>query len=87
MMMALRPDWIDETARQQVNDVSATDIGLNLDLGGAVAQSYGVWQKGPGHTDDPKPATPKLGSALLEITVAEAARFLREFSRHPGPAN
>jgi len=86
MVMALRPDWIDETARQQVDDVSADDIGLNIDLTGAVAQSYGVWQKGPGHTDDPKQATPELGNALLEITVAEAARFLREFSRHPGPS-
>ncbi len=87
MVMALRPDWVDEPARQQVDDVSTVDIGLDVDLTGAVVQSYGTWQRGPGHTDNPADATPELGNAMLEIIVSEVARFFREFSRVPGPVS
>ena len=85
MVMALRPDWVDESARQQVDDVSTTDIGLDIDLTGAVLQSHGTWQKGPGHTDNPAAATAELGNLMLEIIVSEVAQFFREFSRVPGP--
>ena len=87
MVMALRPDWVDEQARQQVDDVSTADIGLDVDLTGAVVQSHGTWQKGPGHTDNPAAATAELGTAMLEIIVGEVARFFREFSRVSGPVD
>jgi creatinine amidohydrolase len=85
MVMALRPDWVDEAERQQVDDVSSANIGLDIDLTGAVVQSHGTWQNGPGHTDNPAAATAELGVAMLEIIVAEVARFFREFSKVPGP--
>ena len=85
LVLALRPDWVDETARQRVDDVSAADVGLDVDLTGAVVQSHGTWQRGPGHTDDPAAATPELGAAMLEVIVPEVARFFREFARVPGP--
>ena len=85
-VLALRPDWVDEEARQKVKDVSQADEGLDVDLSGAVAQSYGTWQAGPGYTDNPAEATAELGEAMLDIIVVQVAHFFREFARLPGPA-
>ena len=84
-VMALRPDWIDEGARARTQDVSRGDVGLDVNLTGATVQTYGTWGQGPGHTDDPKAATPELGRRILDVMVAEVARLFRDFSKVPGP--
>ena len=85
VVLALRPDWVDEEARLQTRDVSSEDSGLDVDLTGAVVQTYGAWGRGPGHTDHPAAANAELGRKLLDIMVAEVARFFRDFSRTAGP--
>jgi len=48
-------------------------------------QTYGTFQAGPGHTDNPADATAELGNAMLEVIVAEVAQFYRNFAKVPGP--
>jgi creatinine amidohydrolase len=85
LIMALRPDWVDADALASVKDESEADSGLDVNLAGAVVQTYGAWPASPGHTDNPAAATPELGHAMLEIMVAEVARFYSDFERIPGP--
>ena len=56
-----------------------------MPLTGAVVQSYGTFQAGPGHTDNPADATAELGNALLDVIVEEVAQFFRNFAQVPGP--
>jgi len=41
--MALRPDWVDPDGLATVSDMSAENTGLDVDLAGAVVQTYGAW--------------------------------------------
>ena len=84
-VLALRPDWVDEEARAKVRDMSGEGSGLDVNLTGAVVQTYGAWGKSPGHTDNPAAATAELGEQMLTIIVDEVARFFRDFSKVPGP--
>ena len=84
-VLALQPGWVDEAARGQVKDMAGEGSGLDVDLTGAVVQTYGAWGKGPGHTDNPAAATAELGDKMLEVLVGEVARFFRDFARVPGP--
>ena len=86
LIMALRPDWVDPAGLAAVRDVSAENSGLDVDLTGANEQTYGVWQEGPGHTDNPAAATAELGEAMLAVIVEEVARFYRNFAQVPGPS-
>ncbi len=86
LVMALRPEWVDERARLQARDMTRESTGLDMDLTGAVVQTYGTWAQGPGHTDCPAAASAALGERLLDILVAATACFFRAFSRAPGPA-
>jgi creatinine amidohydrolase len=85
LIMALRPDWVDAEALASVDDLTEATGGLDVNLAGAVVQTYGVWQVGPGHSDYPAAATPELGNALLEVIVAQVARFYSDFNRVRGP--
>ena len=84
-VLSLRPDWVDEDARSQVRDMADEGSGLDIDLTGAVVQTYGAWGHGPGHTDNPAEATAELGDKMLRIIIAEMARFYGDFIRVPGP--
>ncbi len=84
-ILSLRPDWVDEDARSKVRDMEDEGSGLDVDLTGAVVQTYGAWGKGPGHTDNPAAATGELGGKMLDIIVAEVARFFRDFAKVAGP--
>lgn len=84
-VLALRSDLVDEEARSKTQDQSAATSGLDVDLTGAVVQTYGTWAHGPGHTDDPKAATAELGRRMLDIIIEQVARFFRDFSRTAGP--
>ena len=85
LVMALRPNWIDAEALAKVEDQSSAAGGLDVDLTGAVVQTYGTFQAGPGHTDNPADATPELGNAMLEVIVAQVAQFYRNFNQVLGP--
>ncbi len=85
MVMALRPDWVDPEALAAVQDQSGLDDGLDINLTGAVVQTYGTWQASPGHSDNPAAGTAELGNAMLDVIVAEVAQFFRNFARVPGP--
>ena len=85
LVMALRPDWVDADAQAGTKDQSDTAAGLDVPLTGAVVQSYGTFQAGPGHTDNPADATAELGNALLDVIVEEVAQFFRNFAQVPGP--
>ena len=85
LVMALRPNWVDAEALAKVEDQSSAAGGLDVDLTGAVVQTYGTFQAGPGHTDNPADATPELGNAMLEVIVAQVAQFYRNFNKVLGP--
>jgi creatinine amidohydrolase len=85
VVMALRPDLVDEEARSRTRDMTREGSGLDVPLTGAVVQTFGTWSKGPGHTDNPAAASPELGAQLLAIVVDQVAQFFRDFSRVPGP--
>lgn len=84
-ILSLRPEWVDEDARGKVRDMAEEGSGLDVDLTGAVVQTFGAWGKGPGHTDNPAAGTADLGAKMLDIIVDEVARFYRDFARLPGP--
>ncbi len=84
-VLALRADMVDEEARGQTQDQSRASIGLDVDLTGAVVQTYGAWARSAGHTDNPAAASAELGQQMLQVIVEQVARFFREFSRTPGP--
>ena len=85
MVMSLRPDWVDADAQAATEDQSNAAGGLDVSLTGAVVQSYGTFQAGPGHTDNPAEATAELGAAMMEVAVAEVAQFFRNFAQVAGP--
>lgn len=85
LVMALRPDWVDAEALAKTEDQSKAAGGLDVDLTGAVVQTYGTFQVGPGHTDHPAGATAELGNAMLEVIVEQVAQFYRSFAQVPGP--
>jgi creatinine amidohydrolase len=84
-ILSLRPDWVNENARQNVRNMAEEESGLDVDLTGATVQTYGAWGKGPGHTDNPAAASADVGAKMIDIIVAEVARFFRDFSKLPGP--
>ena len=85
IVMALRPHWVDADAVARLTPEPERAPGLDVDLTGAVVQTHGVWQAGPGHSDNPAEATAELGEALLEVVIAEVARLYVEFDRLPAP--
>lgn len=84
LMLALRPDLVREEIRQATTYASPEDLGLDVDLAGAMVQVHGTWGKGPGHTDHPATASAELGEALLEVMVDAIAEFYVGFGDVPG---
>jgi len=84
LMMALRPELVREEVRLATKYASPEDLGLDVDLAGAMVQVHGTWGKGPGHTDHPAKASAELGTALLEVMVEAIAEFYAGFAAVPG---
>jgi len=80
MMMALRPDLVNEEGLGKTCDVSADGDKLFGGLTGTTVQTYGAWASGTGYTDHPAAATPVLGSALLDVIVEQVSKFLSAFA-------
>ena len=81
MVMAIRPDLVNQTGLGQVEDRTQAATGLMADLAGATTHTHGGWASGPGYTDNPAAATPEVGQAMLEVVVQEVAQFLVKFHK------
>lgn len=82
LVMALRPDLINEEALANTQDMSQAAQGLFSVMGGATVQVHGAWAAGVGYTDNPAAATSAQGEAILEIIVRRVADFFTAFSGH-----
>jgi creatinine amidohydrolase len=80
MVMAIRPDLVNQEGMQQVVDQSEVK-GLFANLAGATVQRHNAWASGPGYTDNPAAATPEQGQAMLEVVVERVAEFLVAFDQ------
>jgi creatinine amidohydrolase len=81
MVMALRPELIDQAALQAAHDLSQEKGGLFAALTGATMQKHGAWAASPGYTDNPAAASAAEGQALLEVVVQRVSEFLIGFDQ------
>lgn len=81
MVMAIRPDLVNQAGLGRVEDLSKKKEGLFRPLTGATVQSHGAWASSPGYTDYPAAATPEHGQAMLEVTVQAVANFYINFQQ------
>lgn len=87
LVMAIRPDLVNQAGLAQTHDVSKAAQGLFSDLAGAMVQVQGAWAASTGYTDHPATATPEEGQAMLEVIVRRVADFLIAFQAEPGVKN
>jgi creatinine amidohydrolase len=80
MVMAVRPDLVNQAGMAQTRDQSRENQGLFGAMSGATVQVHGAWGAGVGYTDNPAAATAVDGKAMLEIIVAQVAAFFTAFS-------
>lgn len=80
MVMAVRPDLINEGGLAQTADMPASEDRVAASLAGGSVQTHGAWAGGRGFTDVPSQATIEDGKRMLEITVREVAQFLETFA-------
>jgi creatinine amidohydrolase len=81
MVMALRPDLVNQAGLGRVQDMSQARKGLFSPLSGATVQVHGAWAAGPGYSDNPAAATPELGQAILNVIEQRVAEFLVAFAQ------
>ena len=81
MVMALRPDLVNEDGLARTHNVAKESGGLFGDLSGATVQTHGAWAASTGYTDDPTASTAEEGHALLEVIVARVAAFYGAFEQ------
>ena len=81
LVMAIRPDLVNEKGLGQVKNLTKEDQGLFSNMAGATVQTHGTWAASPGYTDYPAAATPEQGQAMLETTVQAVARFFENFGQ------
>ncbi|GIV77874.1 creatininase family protein [Litorilinea aerophila] len=81
LVMAIRPDLVNQEGLAQTQDVSQTAGGLFAAMTGATVQVHGAWAASTGYTDNPRLATPEEGQALLEIIVEKVAEFFVAFGQ------
>lgn len=81
LVMAIRPDLVNEAGLSKVQDLRTDKPGLFSDMAGATVQTHGAWAASPGYTDYPAAATLAQGQAMLEETVNAVATFLTNFAQ------
>jgi creatinine amidohydrolase len=81
LVMALRPDLVNQDGLGRTQDLSRGARGLFAPLSGATVQVHGAWGASPGYTDNPAAATPQLGESMLDVISDRVAEFLIAFSK------
>jgi creatinine amidohydrolase len=81
LVMAIRPELVNQEGMAQVRDQTQEPRGLFGNLTGATVQRHGAWASTPGYTDNPAAATAEQGQALLEVIVERVAEFLTAFDQ------
>ena len=78
LVLAVRPDLVDQSALKRVKRGGTFDDGrFPKSFGARVA---GAWQHGGGWTDEPSEATPEEGKRMLETITGEVADLLRQLA-------
>ena len=81
MVMAIRPELVNQAGLAQTEDLTQRDRGLFAGLAGAMTQVHGVWASSPGYSDNPAAATPELGQTMLDVVVQKVADFFVAFQQ------
>lgn len=81
MVMAVRPELVDQEAFAKVEDASAQSGGIFGRLVGGTVQTHGTWAAGTGHSDNPGLASAEEGRKLLEIVTEQVAEFYVTFDQ------
>ena len=76
MIMALRPDLVDDAALAQTDSRADPASAVSQSFAGGTVQVHGAWAASRGYTDHPSRANPADGVKMLDITVREVAAFL-----------
>ena len=80
MIMAVRPDLVNEDGLAQTANQSTSDSNVASSLAGGTVQIHGAWAASRGYTDRPSLANADDGRKMLKITVQEVAAFLTAFA-------
>lgn len=81
MVMAARPDLVNEEGLKQTSEHSAPASQVSDPLQGGSVQTHGAWAASRGYTDEPALASAEEGRRMLEIAVREVASFLVSFAK------
>ena len=81
VVMALRPDLVDQETMVGLPDAQVEDVGLYGNMAGATVQVHGAWARGPGYTDYPSQATAEVGRAYLDLMVSSLAELMVTFAQ------
>jgi creatinine amidohydrolase len=82
MVMAIRPELVNQEGLRQTSDQSRPDGGLRSKaLVGGTVRTHDTGSARAGYSDEPAAATPEEGKAMLEIVVDSVADFMMAFDR------
>lgn len=81
MVLAIRPELVDEDALNQTEDASEKSGGIFGRLTGGMVQAHGKWAAGTGYSDHPALASAEEGRTLLEVTTEQVAEFFVTFDQ------
>lgn len=81
MVMAIRPELVDQAALAKTEDASAKSGGIFGRLVGGMVQSHGKWAAGTGYSDNPSLASADEGQALLDVVTDQVAEFFVTFDQ------
>ena len=81
LVMALRPDLVNEAGLARTRNVAKESGGIFGDLAGATVQTHGAWAESTGYTDNPAAATADEGHALLKVITERVGAFFTAFDQ------
>jgi creatinine amidohydrolase len=82
MVMAIRPELVNQEGLRQTSDQSKSSGGLfSKALVGGTVQVHGTWAASTGYSDAPATATADEGKRMLEIVVDKVADFMVAFDQ------
>ncbi len=80
MVMAVRPELVNQEGLAQTRDQSRSDGGLfSKALVGGTVQRHGTWAASTGYSDKPAAASAEVGRQMLDIVVNKVAEFYVAF--------